>query len=167
MLRVHERPQIQCMTNIQKTSLKTTTAIALTAGLIMACAGVVAPTSAHANPGSMCLVLAEGLAQDPVIGGELQVIGVRKLYTKGERRLHHQPMGAAISILPTPGMTMADLQRAAACHAAKQDARSPLGVTGAKVRVVRNGSHYVLHVTADSRSAALEIQHRAEAAAQR
>jgi hypothetical protein len=151
----------------KETSMKTKTSIVLFAGLLMACAGVVAPGAAHANPGSMCLTLGAGLNQDPVTSGHLQVVGVQKLFSKGERWQHGNPTGAAIKVLPTPGMTMADLQRAATCHAGKQDAQSPLAVEGVKIHVTREGSAYVLRLTADSRSAALEIQRRAEAAAQR
>lgn len=147
--------------------MKTKTSIALFVGLLMACAGVVTPSEAHANPGTMCLTLGAGLNQDPVTSGHLQVLNVKKLYSRGERWQHGQPMGASIKVLPTPGMTAADLQRAAVCHAGKQDGESPLAVEGVKVRVSREGSAYVLHLTAASRSAALEIQRRAEAAAQR
>ncbi len=147
--------------------MKTKTSIALFVGLLMACAGVVAPAAVHANHGTMCLTLGAGLNQDPVTSGHLQVLGVQKLFSRGERWQHGVPTGAAIKVLPTPGMTMADLQRAAACHAGKQDAQSPLAVEGVKVHVTREGSSYVLRLTADTRSAALEIQRRAEAAAQR
>lgn len=148
-------------------SLKSKTSIALFVGLLLACAGIIAPGAVHASPGTMCLTLGAGLNQDPVTSGHLQVLGVEKLYSKGERWQHHTPLGAAIKVLPTPGMTMADLQRAAVCHAGNQDPQSPLAVEGVKIQVERQGSAYVLKLTAPSRAAALEIQRRAEAAAQR
>lgn len=154
------------MKNTSNASAKyTKTSVALFAGLIMACAGVVGPGAASASPpGSVCLTLGAGLNQDPITSGHLQVVGVRKLFSKGERRFHNVPQGAAVAVLPTPGMTMADLQRAAACHAGNRNDQSPLGVEGVKVRVERQGSTYVMHITADSRTAALEVQRRAEAA---
>jgi len=142
-------------------SRNTKTAIALAAGLILACSSVVAPAAVHANPGSSCS------AADPITGGTLRVVSSRKLYSSGERRFHGVPTGAAIGVLPKDGMTEADLHRAASCYAGKSDATSPLGVEGVKVRVERSGGLYVLHITSKSRAAALEIQRRAEAAVRR
>lgn len=142
---------------------KTKTGLALLAAVLMACAGVVAPTAAHANHGTMCLNLGAGLNHDPVTSGQLQVVGMRKLYQRGERRFDHMPKGVAITIVPAVGMTLADLERAAACQAGSKDAQSPLGVEGAKVSVTRDGATYVLNITSNSRSTALEIQRRAAA----
>lgn len=149
------------MTNITKLSTKTKTVLALTAGLLLACSGVVAPGAVHANPGDACPTV------DPITGGTLQVVGARKLYSNGERRFHRVPQGAAISVVPTAGMTETDLERAAHCHAGKADSTSPLGVAGVKVRVERSGRLYVMHITADSHTNALEVQRRAAAIAQR
>mgnify|MGYP005820306243 CR=1 FL=1 len=141
----------------QPVSIKTKTSIALLAGVITACAGVAIPGPAHANPSATCT--------DPL--SALQVKDVRKLTTRGERHLHNQPLGAAILVAPTAGMTLADLQRAAECHAGAANDGSPLGVEGVEVSVTRAGKDYELHLTSDSRSGALEILRRAQAAAQR
>jgi hypothetical protein len=156
-------PHARTMENdIKKASIKTRASFAVLVGAITACAGVATPGPAHANPGTACA------AQDPTVA--LSVVDVRKLYTRGERHMHNQPMGAAIKVVPTAGMTIADLQRTAECYAGQSGLTgesSPLAVEGVEVRVDRDGSAYVLHLTSDSRSGALEIQRRAEAAAQR
>lgn len=149
------------MKHIKTLSRKTQLALTLGAGAILACSSVAAPAAVHANPGDACPTV------DPIAGGTLEIVGTRKLYSMGERRFHGVPTGAAISIVPTPGMTETDLEHAAHCHAGKADESSPLGVEGVKVRVERSGRLYVLHITAKSRTAALEVQRRAEAAARR
>lgn len=88
------------------------------------------------------------------------VIDAQFLYRFQQRPYVRLPEGVRLMVPAPRGVTAADLHRAATCLAA-QDARSPMSVPGAKVRVARSGSAYVVYVTAQDRKAAREIQRRA------
>jgi hypothetical protein len=99
-------------------------------------------------------------SHDPLRSEGFQVLAAKELYRVQERPFAHVPTGAKLMLRAPAGVTEADLHRAATCGASEL---SPLSVPGAKLKVIRNGDKYELHVTADSRSAALEIQRRAKA----
>ena len=88
------------------------------------------------------------------------VVAAKQLYRIQDRPFAHIPTGAKLLVRAPAGVTEADLHRAAVQNAG---AASPLSVPGAQLMVRRSGDLYELHVTAEKRSAALEIQHRARA----
>jgi hypothetical protein len=86
------------------------------------------------------------------------VVAAKQLFRIQDRPFAHIPTGAKLLVRTPAGVTEADLHRAALENAS---ASSPLSVPGARLLVRRTGDLYELHVTAEKRSAALEIQHRA------
>lgn len=131
--------------------------IVLGAFLTAAFAAPLAPQTAKA---SECGDLPASLTSDPLQAGDYQVVGTNKTYRVQQRPWAHIPTGARVLVRAPAGVTEADLHRAAVCSATEG---SPLSVPGAKLRIERSGDLYELHVTADARGAAREIQRRAEA----
>ena len=107
-----------------------------------------------------CSGLPAMLDSDPLTAEGFQVLGSSKLFRVQARPWAQIPTGARLLVRAPAGVTEADMHRASLCSAGE---RSPLTVPGAKLRVQRSGDAYELHVTAESRSAALEIQRRAAA----
>jgi len=109
---------------------------------------------------SDCSNSSAAATHDPFSSEGFQVLAAKELYRVQDRPFMHVPTGAKLKLRAPAGVTEADLHRAATCSPSD---RSPLAVEGAKLKVIRNGDTYELHVTADTRSAALEIQRRAKA----
>jgi hypothetical protein len=140
------------MTSIKKRWLPVLGAGILSVSLMSSTADI-----AHAlNVGG----LLAALSGDTANSDGYQVVGARSLYRTQDRPWSQIPTGAKLLVRAPAGVTLADVHRTAA--SAKPSARSPLAVEGAKVDVKRSGDLYELHVTADKRSAALEIQRRAK-----
>jgi len=97
---------------------------------------------------------------DPLQSASFVVVAAKQLYRIQDRPFAHIPTGAKLLVRAPSGVTEADLHRAALCNPGTS---SPLSVPGAQLTVRRSGDLYELHVTADKRSAALEIQQRAAA----
>lgn len=99
-----------------------------------------------------------------VDAASIKTLATKKLYRFQQRPYARLPKGAAISIQAPAGVTAADLHHAAICGALfGNDTTSPLTVPGAKLEVKRNGDRYELHITADDRGAARQIQERVAA----
>ena len=121
-----------------------------------------APQGVMAYGGAVaCSALSGELARDPLTSGMFKVVGGANLYRYQAKPYMRLPTGVRIDVIAPAGVTEADLTRAAMCNCGESPS-SPLGVTGGRVEVRRKGAHFELHVTAEKRSAALEIQHRAE-----
>jgi hypothetical protein len=117
---------------------------------------------ARAETSLACSSMLAGMA-DGATAERLTVVKSEKLYRFQARPWARIPEGVALHVRAPAGTTAADLHNAAVnCVREGADARSPLCVKGATVRVSRNGGLYVIRITSDSRSAALEIQQRAE-----
>lgn len=110
-----------------------------------------------------CSELSPELRKDPVTSGVFKVVETYNLYRFQERPYMRLPSGVRVKLLAPQGVTSADLHRAAACSRRwiTDDARSPLAVSGGRVRVEQRGGHFDLHITAQERSTAREIQVRA------
>lgn len=107
-------------------------------------------------------MLAGGLADEGRSGDSFKVVKKENLYRWQQRPWARIPEGVALHVKVPAGTTAADLHNAAtSCAREGNDVRSPLCVKGAAIRVSRDGGLYVIHITSDSRSAALEIQKRA------
>lgn len=122
------------------------------------------PTNqASAETSLACSSMLAGVADETSSTGDrLTVVKSEKLYRWQARPWARIPEGVALHVRAPAGTTAADLHNAAAnCLREGADPRSPLCVKGASVRVSRAGGLYVLRITSDSRSAALEIQERA------
>jgi hypothetical protein len=127
----------------------------LGAALSLCALASVTPDTARAND---CRDLSPQLRGDPLQSEGLVVVAAKELYRIQDRPFAHIPTGARLLVRAPAGVTEADLHRAAACSTS---ASSPLSVPGAQLMVRRSGALYELHITAEKRSAALEIQHRA------
>ncbi|HEX6239285.1 MAG TPA: hypothetical protein VFZ61_00270 [Polyangiales bacterium] len=129
--------------------------------LLGATGGVV--SSAHADSTIACSALSTSQ------GGEaapqaLQIARSEPLYRFQDRPYLRIPVGVALWVKAPRGMTAADLHNLLHDCASKQaSTTSPLCVKGAKIEVDRSGGFYVVRVTSDQRSTALEIQQRANA----
>ena len=120
-------------------------------------------SSAKADTGLACSSLLVDAADGAGAAEKLTVVKSEKLYRWQARPWARIPEGAALYVRAPAGTTAADLHNAAAnCLRSSDDAKSPLCVKGATISVSRAGGVYVLRITSDSRSAALEIQKRAE-----
>lgn len=104
--------------------------------------------------------LLAALSGDTANAEGYQVVGAQNLYRRQDRPWAMIPTGAKLLVRAPAGVTLADVHRTAT--SAKTSERSPTAVEGAQVEVKRAGDLYELHVTADKRSAALEIQRRAK-----
>jgi hypothetical protein len=104
--------------------------------------------------------LSAALRGDSANADGFRVIAERDLYRTQARPWMQIPTGAKLLVRAPAGVTEADVHRAAR---AAQGERSPMGVQGAELSVIRSGDLYELHITAKSRSQALEIQRRAKA----
>lgn len=127
---------------------------AVTLGLALA-----APTqmvSAHDN---QCGRLSEVAAQAST-SDAFTTVAKRNLYRFQERPWVRMPTGAAVKVSAPVGMTEADVFNAAECGLLFKDGASPLAVPGATLAVKRSGGDYELHITAQDRGAAREIQAR-------
>jgi hypothetical protein len=111
-----------------------------------------------------CTSLPSSLSQDPFTSSAFTVSAAQKLYRTQARPWAQIPTGARLTVNAPTGVTEADLHRALQCGAGQN---SPLAVEGAKLQVKRSGASYQVQITAGSRSAALEIQRRAAALANR
>jgi hypothetical protein len=121
-----------------------------------------APQGVQAYGGAIaCSALSGDLARDPLTSGIFKVVGGANLYRYQAKPYMRLPLGVRIEVLAPAGVTEADLTRAAMCNCGESPT-SPLGVAGGRVEVRRKGAHFELHLTAEKRSAALEIQRRAE-----
>jgi hypothetical protein len=117
---------------------------------------------AHAETSLACSSMLAGMADGANAGDRLTVVKSEKLYRWQARPWARIPEGVALHVKAPAGTTAADLHNAAAnCVREGADPRSPLCVKGATIRVSRAGGIYVVRITSDSRSAALEIQERA------
>lgn len=139
------------MNNLSKRGL-----LALGAGLLLTLASL-SPDTASASD---CGGLSAELRQDPFASEGFRVLRAKNLYRFQERPYVQVPTGAKVLLRAPEGVTEADLHRAMSCNTSD---KSPLAVPGAQLSIVRSGDAYELHVTADSRSAALEIQRRVKA----
>jgi len=131
----------------------------IAAGFTLFSLAACAPQIAHASDHG-CSALPEALGQDPLSGKGFQVLETSKLYRRQDRPWSFIPTGSRVLVRAPFGLSEADLFRVASCHVGAQ---SPLAVPGAKLGITRIGDTYELRITSDQRSAALEIQHRAEA----
>lgn len=107
-----------------------------------------------------CSELPTALSASPLTSKTLEVVDTQKLFRVQQRPWARFPTGARLTVRAPAGVTAADIHRSLRCSA-EQD--SPLAVEGAKLVVKRVGDLYELHVTADARGAAREIQQRAAA----
>jgi len=95
---------------------------------------------------------------------QLRVVKTHKLFRTEARPYAVVPEGAAIWVRAPAGTTTADLyHRLSSCEKLADESSTPLCVPGARISVDRDHGHYRVTVKADSRSAALEIQRRADA----
>jgi hypothetical protein len=130
---------------------------ALGAGLtLLTLASLPADTARAAD----CSDLSSQLSRDPFRSEGFRVLRAKNLYRFQERPYVQVPTGAKVLLRAPEGVTGADLHRALRCNLSD---KSPLAVPGAQLSVLRSGDAYELHVTAPSRSAALEIQRRVQA----
>jgi hypothetical protein len=117
---------------------------------------------ANAETSLACSSMLAGMADGASTGDRLTVVKSEKLYRWQARPWARIPEGVALHVKVPAGTTAADLHNAAAnCVREGADPRSPLCVKGATIRVSRAGGMYVIRITSDSRSAALDIQERA------
>lgn len=118
---------------------------------------------------ALALAATRAEASAPSCNTQLEPASINTLATKNLYRFQQRPylrlpQGAAISIQAPAGVTAADLHNAAMCGALfGEDTTSPLTVPGAKLKVVRHEGKYELHITAEDRGAAREIQQRVAA----
>jgi hypothetical protein len=126
----------------------------LGAALALGALASVPADSAHASD----CQLPRQLSHDPLASEGFTVLDAKQLYRVQDRPYMHIPTGAKLLVRAPAGVTEADLHRAALCN---PGATSPLSVPGARLMVRRSGDLYELHVTAEKRSAALEIRDRA------
>jgi hypothetical protein len=118
---------------------------------------------ARAEASLACSSMLAGMADDATGGARLTVVKSEKLYRFQARPWARIPEGVVLHVRAPAGTTAADLHNAAVnCVRESSDVRSPLCVKGASIRVSRDGGLYTIRITSDSRSAALEIQRRAE-----
>jgi hypothetical protein len=129
----------------------------LAALLLTAVMTPLAPAAAQALE---CRELPPAIAFDPLQKPGFSVLAATNTYRTQDRPWSQIPTGARLLLRTPAGFTIADIHRAALCAASPS---SPLSVPGAKLRVTQSEGLYQLHVTADTRSAALEIQRRANA----
>lgn len=127
--------------------------------LAAALGGLVAMSPAQASA-LECSDLPSGLRAAPLSSESLEVVDTQKLFRVQQRPWVRVPTGARLTVRAPAGVTAADIHRAMRCS---PEQHSPLTVEGAKLIVKRVGDLYQLHVTADSRGAAREIQQRAAA----
>jgi hypothetical protein len=120
--------------------------------------------SARADTSLACSSMLAGIADGASSTGDrLTVVKSEKLYRFQARPWARIPEGVALHVKAPKGTTAADIHNAAAnCVREGGDTRSPLCIKDASISVTRAGGLYVLRITSDSRSAALEIQRRAE-----
>src|SRR5687768_14076014 len=118
---------------------------------------VLAPAmNANADPGLACSTLLTSQADGAAGGDQLGVVKAEKLYRWQARPWARIPEGVALYVKVPAGTTAADLHNIATnCAREGQDQRSPLCVKDASIRVSRAGGLYVLHITSESRGAAL------------
>jgi hypothetical protein len=128
-------------------------------GLLTTCAAQFSAASAARADDPSCGTLSPALRVDPANSSAFTRLGIQNLYRFQARPYMRLPLGVAVAVRAPEGTSEADVHRAAMCAASSES--SPLAVPGRNVRVVRNGGHYELHITASSQSAAREIQRRA------
>lgn len=128
-------------------------------GLLATCVAQASFASPARAYDPSCGTLSADLRVDPVSSSAFTRLGVQNLYRYQARPYMRLPLGVRLALRAPQGVSEADLHRVAMCVA--QSESSPLAVPGRQVRVVRNGGHFELHITASDRAAAREIQRRA------
>ena len=111
------------------------------------------------DPG--CGTLSAELSEDPTQSAAFSVVGATNVYRFMQRPYARLAAGVKLALRAPQGVTAADLHRSAVCSATRGDGQSPLAVPGVKVRVLRNGGNYELHITSDDPARARDIQQRA------
>ena len=129
----------------------------LGAALTLLTLAALAPAPAAAND---CSDLPAQLSQDPLRAEGFRVVAASNLYRRQDRPYDQIPSGARVLLRTPAHVTEAGLHRALSCRIGPN---SPLAVPGARLGVHRIGELYEVRITADLRSAALEIQHRVAA----
>jgi hypothetical protein len=121
-----------------------------------------AASSAHADSTIACSSLSTSQGDTRVVPA-LQVVKTESLYRFQDRPYLRIPQGVALWVKAPAGLTAADLHNLLQdCARSQPRADSPVCVKDAQLSVDRSGGHYVVRVTSDSRSTALEIQRRAQ-----
>jgi hypothetical protein len=119
-------------------------------------------SQAKADGTVACSSVVGASARSEVSQGQIAVLDSRNLYRFQARPWARIPEGVALRVRVPAGMTAADLHNTLSdCARTAKDQSSPLCVQGASVKVSRSGGSYIVSITSDSRSAALEIQRRA------
>lgn len=118
-------------------------------------------SSARADTTIACASLSA--SQGSEASTSLQVARTEPLYRFQQRPYVRIPVGVALWVKAPRGVTAADLHNLLQDCTHQASATSPLCVKDAQIQVERSGGYYVVRVTSDSRTTALEIQRRANA----
>jgi hypothetical protein len=127
---------------------------------LLAVAG--AASSAHADSTIACSALSTN-AGDVRVPPALEVVKTEALYRFQDRPYVRIPQGVALWVKAPRGLTAADLHNLLRdCARTQPNEASPVCVKDAQLSVDRSGGYYVVRVTSEKRSTALEIQRRAQ-----
>lgn len=130
--------------------------------LLAACSVLPSSFASSTAQADSRLACAAAAAQGSAENVSIQVTRSRPLYRFQRRPYLRIPTGVSLHVRAPQGMTAADLYNLLVDCKRAHDEASPLCVQGAAVSVDRVDGGYVVNITSDVRSNALEIQHRAE-----
>lgn len=117
----------------------------------------------HAEGSLPCALLLPRSVEQALSPQRLHVVKTQKLFRTEQRPYALVPEGVAIWVRAPRGTTAADLhRRLSECSKHAGEGGTPICVQGARISVEHENHLYVVRVLSDRRSAAFEIQRRAQ-----
>lgn len=123
-------------------------------------------TSDAASVEGACAYVAADLREGLLFGEHLEIASVRAVHERAGKQLIRREVGAELFVPSKPGLSASGISQAAQCQMARyandevMDARDPLAVRGAAVRVKERGEGFVVMISSPDRASAREISER-------